>query len=986
MLSFSRRPASPDEHAADVSDPRPPSRLPRWPQEGRQGTSSSDSGVSPGPASSQATTSSEQTTPAHDEPPTRARELLRGLAPAAGLVAFAVGSIVLAGWVLKLDLLKSGLPGVLPMNPNTAFCFMFAGAAMCVLSSLRLEAPLRIRLASGLALVPLTFGFLSLVGHSFGLTLWADHWLAWLIPGTAYDGRLTPLSGLLFVLFGGGLTLTDWVTRRGYWPAQLLALAVAALAFESLLNYAYGSPLLYLGEFSRISLLGGATFLILALGLFFLNPSVGLAGEVTSPSLGGLILRRVLLAAICLLPLMGCIRLLAEKARLVDSAHATSLLVLASLGMFTVLVWRTAKALNETDRSRTVAEEALRLRNQELTNFFENASVGISWVGPEGTIQWANRAELDLLGYRREEYIGQTVAAFHLDPASSREILKRWRKGETLQNHEMRLRAKDGSPRIVSINSSPHYKNGRLVHTRCFNRDVTERKAAEEALRISQQKLSAIFNQVTVGIVQADQSGRLVLMNHRFCEIVGRSMEQLLRFRLQDIIYRDDLPEGMGAFEKARSEGQESVIEQRYVRPDGTVVWTRNSIARVTDAGGARHIVTLVEDVSERKRTEAALRTSEEEFRTMFELAGVGKAQIDPSALQFVRTNRRLGEITGFSASELASKKLLDLIAEEDQPAAHRELDKILRGEQTSSSIELRGLRKDGSVISVEISTSMAPAADGTPSRLFAVIQDVTERRRAEDEVRRLNAELDQRVQMRTAQLEATNKELEAFCYSVSHDLRAPLRNIVGFSQALLQDYGDKLDEQGKDYLQRAGAAGQRMTRLIEDLLHLSRVARSEMFRSKVNLSQIVQAVAAELRKGEPARSVHWKIASGVTAEGDPRLLRIAFENILGNAWKFTGKKEHPVIEFGQTRQDEERVFFVRDNGAGFEMAYAGKLFGVFQRLHPATDFPGTGIGLATVQRIINRHGGRIWAHAEPGQGATFYFTLPDALPATSEQ
>jgi light-regulated signal transduction histidine kinase (bacteriophytochrome) len=276
----------------------------------------------------------------------------------------------------------------------------------------------------------------------------------------------------------------------------------------------------------------------------------------------------------------------------------------------------------------------------------------------------------------------------------------------------------------------------------------------------------------------------------------------------------------------------------------------------------------------------------------------------------------------------------------------------------------------------------MAPAADGKPSRLFAVIQDVTERRRVEDEVRRLNAELDQRVQVRTAQLESTNKELEAFCYSVSHDLRAPLRNIVGFSQALLQDYSDKLDEQGKEYLQRAGAAGQRMTRLIEDLLHLSRVARSEMSRSKVNLTQLVQAVAAELQKGEPTRSVHWKITQGATAEGDPRLLRIAFENLLGNAWKFTGKKEHPVIEFGQTKQGDERVFFVRDNGAGFEMAYAGKLFGAFQRLHPATDFPGTGIGLATVQRIINRHGGRIWAHAEPEKGATFYFTLRDVQTA----
>ena len=363
----------------------------------------------------------------------------------------------------------------------------------------------------------------------------------------------------------------------------------------------------------------------------------------------------------------------------------------------------------------------------------------------------------------------------------------------------------------------------------------------------------------------------------------------------------------------------------------------------------------------------------------MFELAAVGKAQLEPISRQFLRVNRKLCDITGFSDAELTSRKLVDLIAPEDQRSVVAELDKILHAPQASCSMEKRCVRKDGGIIWVEISATMVSNAEGKPLRLFAVIQDVTERRKAEDEVRRLNAELDHRVTVRTAQLEATNKELEAFCYSVSHDLRAPLRNIVGFSQALLQDYGGELDEQGKEYLNRACAAGQRMTRLIEDLLHLSRVGRSEMSRSKVDLSAMIQAVAADLQKGEPSRSVHWKVAHGLTAQGDARLLRIAFENLLGNAWKFTSKREDAVIEFGQRAQNGDPVFFVRDNGAGFDMTYADKLFGVFQRLHPASEFPGTGIGLATVQRIVNRHGGRIWAEAEVGKGAIFYFTLPDA-------
>ena len=913
----------------------------------------------------------------HEPPaPPRPSDIVRSVPSKAGLFTIGVGTLVLLGWILDITFLKRVVPGLIPMTPNTAFCFVFAGGALYVLSQFRIDPAIRIKLASGLALVPLTLGFITLLEHFFGRNLWIDNWLGWLIP-RPFDGRMAALAGLNFVLLGGALTLTDWVTPRGR-PSQFFALAAAALAFETLLNYVYGSPFLYLGEYTRIAIHSAATFLILAFGVFFLQPDAGLAGEVTSPSLGGLILRRMLLAAVCLLPLLGCFRLLAEKARLVDSAHATSLLVLTSLVVFSILVWRTAKTLNETDCSRTLAEEAVRVRNRELTDFFENANVGISWIAPDGTVQWANRAELETFGYRREDYVGRNIREVHLDTEASRDVLARWKNGESLQNHEMPMRSKDGTIRIVSINSNPHYKNGQLVHTRCFSRDVTQRKTAEEALRISQQKLSAIFNQVTVGIVQADQSGRLVLMNQRFCEIVGRNMEQLLQLELHDITHPEDWSASKQAIEKAVTAGEDCVIEQRYLRPNGTPVWVRTSVAPVTDTGGARHAVALVEDVSERKRTEAALRKSEDEFRTMFELAGVGKAQLEPITRQFLRVNRKLCDITGFSAIELTTRNLVDLIAPEDQESAIRELDRILHGQQTSCSMEKRCARKDGRIIWVEISATMVFNADGKPLRLFAVIQDVTERRNAEDEVRRLNAELDHRVTVRTAQLEATNKELEAFCYSVSHDLRAPLRNIVGFSQALLQDYGNNLDEQGKEYLNRACAAGQRMTRLIEDLLHLSRVGRTEMTRAKVDLSGMVQGVAAELQKGEPSRSARWKISDGVSAQGDPRLLRIAFENLLGNAWKFTSKREEAVIEFGQRQEDGERVYFFRDNGAGFDMTYSDKLFGVFQRLHPVSEFPGTGIGLATVQRIINRHGGRIWAEGEAGKGATFYFTLPE--------
>jgi PAS domain S-box-containing protein len=277
----------------------------------------------------------------------------------------------------------------------------------------------------------------------------------------------------------------------------------------------------------------------------------------------------------------------------------------------------------------------------------------------------------------------------------------------------------------------------------------------------------------------------------------------------------------------------------------------------------------------------------------------------------------------------------------------------------------------------------------GEPYAVCGISTDITDRKRAEDQVQQLNSELEHRVRQRTAELEASTRELDAFAYSVSHDLRAPLRSLDGYSQLLVEDCGDRLDEAGREYLQRLQANVARMAQMIDDLLHLSRATRTALRRSAVDLTGLAGEVLTDLRAAEPDRAVEVRVAPGLTATGDPDLVRLVLQNLLGNAWKFTARRPDGAIDVDHepgTDAEGGDVFCVRDNGAGFDMRFAGKLFEPFQRLHASSEFEGNGIGLAIVHRIVSRHGGRIWAEGTEGAGAAFRFTLAPQQPHGERQ
>jgi PAS domain S-box-containing protein len=312
-----------------------------------------------------------------------------------------------------------------------------------------------------------------------------------------------------------------------------------------------------------------------------------------------------------------------------------------------------------------------------------------------------------------------------------------------------------------------------------------------------------------------------------------------------------------------------------------------------------------------------------------------------------------------------------------DREAEQKEFTRRLIAGEAVTSFETQRVAKDGRILDVWLTVTKLVDDTGKPVGIASTECDITERKKAEEDLRRLNIELEERVEQRTAELEIANKELEAFSFSVSHDLRAPLRTIDGFSQALQEDCVDKLDSQSKDYLQRIRQGVKNMAELIDGLLELSRIARKEIEHQPVDLTKTARKIALGFQEAEPQRQVEFFIQEGIVVNGDAHLLVIVLQNLLDNAWKFTSKHPSAKIEFGTKKINGEEVYFVRDDGAGFDMAYVGKLFAPFQRVHSTKDFPGTGVGLATVQRIIHRHGGRVWAEGEIERGACFYFTLP---------
>ncbi|PZO40533.1 MAG: hypothetical protein DCF19_11565 [Pseudanabaena frigida] len=502
-------------------------------------------------------------------------------------------------------------------------------------------------------------------------------------------------------------------------------------------------------------------------------------------------------------------------------------------------------------------------------------------------------------------------------------------------------------------------------------RDISDRKQVEAALKKSEQRYRALLNNASDAIFQTSLQGNLIETNHSAELLLGYSLDELMRLPMSQIHPPEVLETIQNHFRQIIQNGEGTILETLIVCKDGKQVPVEINPS-VIDLNGETIVQAIFRDLTERKQAEAEIIEKQRFIQKIADASPNILYLYDLQEYRNVYCNREIADVLGYTSAEvqaMGANFFANLMHPDDlarMPNYYQQIELAQDGD--IFEIEYRMRHVDGEyrwLISRD--SIFSRDEQGQPKQTIGTAQDITDRKKAE-----------LKLQQTTAQLEASNRELEAFAYSVSHDLRAPLRAIDGFSNALIEDYGDKFDAEGRDYFDRIRRNVQRMGMLIDDLLRLSRVSRSEMQCCTVNLSNLVQEQVNELRESEPERQVELEIAANIIVSADPTLMRVVISNLVQNAWKFTSHHATARIEFDVIEREGQSTYFVRDDGAGFDMNHAKMLFKVFQRLHNTNEFNGTGIGLATVQRVIHRHGGQIWAEGIVEKGATIYFTLPN--------
>ncbi len=900
---------------------------------------------------------------------------LQRFATLSSVVVMAFGAWVLSAWAFDIQQLTT-LPGQAVVKANTGLCFLLIGCALYLARKPEGSA----RRQSGLwAIVPLAslaciIGVLSFIECCWGWDVGIDQLLFHAGPedalGSIRPGLMSPVSALAFALLGPALLLM--LSRRPWarWLQQALGMVVMSVSIFGVLDFVVEPRTFH----THIAPTTAMVLLLFSLAVIVARAQFGLGALVASSSGGGALARRLLPGCIVVPVFIGWLRWQGQSAGVFSGWTGLAVMVVSAILLLSCLTIWTALELDRSGAERSKAEESVR----RLASIVISSPDAMISKTLDGVITSWNPGAEATYGYSAPEMIGRNVQML-LAPDGVQELMRVMEKvtrGEIVRQYESVRLHKDGHTFPVSLSVSPiKDQDGNIVGVATSVRDITERKQIEEKLRKLSLYSRSLIEASLDPLVTISRSGKITDVNQATEKATGLVRTELIGSDFSDYFTEPD--KARQGYEEVFAEGfvRDYSLAIRHVSGQVAEVLYNASVFR-NEAGEVEGIFAAARDVTERKRAEQELRLSRERLVLAQKAGHSGTFDWDLRDNSVIWT-REAEEVYGLEPGGFGGtyEDWESRVFPEDLPAAKAAIAQSLQTGSYAAEFRIRRL-SDGEVRWITGLGIVLFDDNRQPVRMLGLNMDITERKRAEEEIRKLNQELEQRVEARTAQLTAANKELEAFTYSVSHDLRAPLRHIIGFSKLLMEDFGESLAPEAQHHLQRIEQGTLRMGQLVDDLLNLTRVGRREVTLQVTGLQSLVEEVIAGLEPDCAGREVEWKVGSLPFVECDTALMKQVLQNLLSNAVKFTRPRAPAVIEVGQMESLGAPVVYVRDNGVGFSMKYADKLFGVFQRLHRAEDFEGTGVGLATVQRIINKHGGRIWAEAELDKGATFYFTL----------